>query len=321
MALAYIFYPLYSFLNKKIKKRNLSAILISTFVVIILVFPLFLAVNIASKETYTLYLMSKQRIVTGDLFNMNCEESTSSLCTLSSSLKGILSDPQTSYYLTSGIQKISSFFIDSIGGFVLKIPVIFLNFFIMVFITFFLLRDGKQIVAKLKKLLPLEKPYQKHIVKKVEEVTSAVIFGHIIVAMIQGALGGIGFFIFGVTSPLLWGIMMFFAALIPFVGTPLIWLPAAIFKILSGMSNNQTGTTIQGILLVLYGMFIVGTIDNILKPKIIGKKADVHPILVLLGVLGGLKMFGIIGIIAGPIILAVFMTFVRIYEHEKGLIS
>jgi len=191
----------------------------------------------------------------------------------------------------------------------------------MVFIMFFLLRDGKDIANKVKRLLPLKKHYQKRVFEKSKEVTFAVVYGHLSVALIQGALGGIGFLILGVSSPLLWGLVMAFAALIPFVGTPLVWLPVALFRIFNGFSTGNNSLLLNGILLFLYGALIVSTIDNFLKPKIIGDKAEVHPILVLLGVLGGLKLFGIIGIVIGPVILAIFKIAIRIYEEERGLIK
>ena len=107
-------------------------------------------------------------------------------------------------------------------------------------------------------------------------------------------------------------------ALIPYFGTAIIWLPAALNFIFIGYLQNDNSSTIRGIVLIIYGIFVISSIDNILKPKMIGAKAKVHPILVLLGVLGGLSLFGFIGLILGPIMLALLMTFVDIYEEEKA---
>ena len=109
---------------------------------------------------------------------------------------------------------------------------------------------------------------------------------------------------------------MFFS-LIPFIGSSIIWFPAALLLIFNGYIQLDNVIIIKGVLLILWGMFIVGLIDNLLKPKIIGSKARIHPVLVLIGVLGGLKVFGIIGIIIGPIILALLTTFIKIYEEGK----
>jgi predicted PurR-regulated permease PerM len=124
--------------------------------------------------------------------------------------------------------------------------------------------------------------------------------------------------IFGVSSPLIWGIVMAFAALVPFIGTGVIWLPPALIKLVNGIANNNTGQIIGGILFILYGIIIISSLDNILRPKIIGNKAKVHPVLILVGVLGGLYMLGFIGIIVGPMILALFSTFIQAYEKDKN---
>jgi len=182
---------------------------------------------------------------------------------------------------------------------------------------FFLFRDGEIFIDKIERIMPLKDKYRKHVFKRLNNMAYAVIYGTIIIAIIQGTLGGIGFLIFGLSSPLLWGVVMMFAALIPYIGSSIIWFPASLILIFSGYLNLETTLIIKGILLMLYGIFVVGTIDNILKPKIIGDKGGLHPVLVLLGVVGGLSFIGFIGVIIGPIILAMLVTFIKIYEEEK----
>ena len=148
-------------------------------------------------------------------------------------------------------------------------------------------------------------------------MASAVIYGSLIIAIAQGTLGGIGFFIFGLPSPLLWGVIMVFASLLPYIGTSVIWLPASLFLIFNGYASMETALITKGILLMLYGIFIIGTIDNILKPKLIGDKSGLHPVLVLLSVIGGINFLGFIGVIIGPMIIAALVTFINIYEEEK----
>ena len=317
---SFMAYPLYRLINKKLKRKNISSLIVTILIIVIIISPLYFALQVITKETYTIYLLSKQKIIGGDILDIDCVEDNF-ICKSSDTIQEFISDPKVSFQLQKIVQKSTSFVMDSIGSFVLSIPVIILNFFIMIFIMFFLLRDGKDISNKVKRLLPLKKHYQKRVFEKSKEVTFAVVYGHLFVALIQGALGGLGFLILGVSSPLLWGLIMAFAALIPFVGTPIVWLPVALFRTFNGYSTGNNPMMVSGIILFLYGTLIVSTIDNFLKPKIIGKKAKVHPILVLLGVLGGLKVFGIIGIIIGPVILAIFEITVKIYEEERGLIK
>jgi len=172
------------------------------------------------------------------------------------------------------------------------------------------------IVKKIKGIIPLKNHHQNKIIKRFGSVTRAVVYGHFITALIQGMVGVLGLYIFGVKSPLVWGGIMMVACMIPFIGAPIVWFPLGVLKLIEGLTTNTTSTTIRGIGLLVYGFFIVASIDNLIKPKIIGDKAKIHPTIILLGVLGGLSIFGVIGIVLGPLILSLFLTFAEIYKTE-----
>jgi len=315
---AYVFYPIYNWLNNKTKKKNLSALLVTILVILLITLPLFFVVDSLSKEAYVMYLTAKQKMSIGGVLSLECIDAQGNPCIFSTEVTNFLNNPKVAYQLQEAITKLTNFVINYISALLVSVPFIILNFFVMVFIVFYLLRDGPLLVAKLQSVLPLKKSHQDHVFQRFEDVTHAVIFGHVSVALIQGALGAIGFIILGIHAPILWGALMAFFALLPFIGPPVIWLPIAIMQILDGYYDNNTNMIIRGLLLILYGALIIGTIDNILKPKLISNRADVHPVLVLLGVLGGLKMFGIMGIFIGPLLLALFMAFIKIYEEEKS---
>ncbi|MDP3765715.1 MAG: AI-2E family transporter, partial [Nanoarchaeota archaeon] len=152
---------------------------------------------------------------------------------------------------------------------------------------------------------------------KFHHVTYGVFYGNITIAIVQGILGIIGFALLGVPSPILWGFVMMLFALVPYFGSAIIWLPAALNLIFIGYLQNDSSLIIRGTILIAYGVLVISTIDNILKPKLIGSKAKIHPILVLIGVLGGLSLFGFIGFILGPLMLALLVTFIDVYEKEK----
>jgi predicted PurR-regulated permease PerM len=272
--------------------------------------------NTISKEAYTTYLLSRQKITSG-LFLEECDPADKPLCKTTNYLIDKANDPQIRYYIETTIKETTTKITDSISNILFSIPIFILDLFIILFVMFFLFRDGKIFVYKIERLLPLKDRFRQHVFKKLNDMTYAVIYGSIIIAIIQGTLGGIGFLVFGLPSPLLWGAVMTFAALIPYVGSSIIWLPASLILIFNGYFNLETTLIVKGILFMLYGMFVIATIDNILKPKIIGDKAGLHPILVLLGVVGGLSLFGFIGIILGPIIFAMLVAFIDIYEEEK----
>jgi predicted PurR-regulated permease PerM len=155
----------------------------------------------------------------------------------------------------------------------------------------------------------LNKKHQAEISLQFKQVTSAILYGYILTAMLQGFLGGLTFYIVGIPSPILWGVIMSIFALLPFGGTALILVPAILFSLGAGDT--------QSTVILIVATLIIGNIDNFVRPKIIGKKSDIHPVVVLVGVLGGLYLFGIMGFLIGPLIFALLLTFLNIYETER----
>ena len=176
---------------------------------------------------------------------------------------------------------------------------------------FFFFRDGLVIVGKLERLLPLKKAHQKHVFKRFDDVMFAVIYGNITIAIIQGALGGLGFFIFGLPNPMLWGSFAAIAALAPNLGTALVVLPAIIFLYWQGAAGSALG-------LLVWGVVIIGLVDNLLAPYLMKKGLKVHPFLVLLGVLGGFAFFGPLGFLVGPVLVALLMALLDMYPAIMG---
>ena len=307
--ISYIFYPLYKWINKKTKRKNLSAIIMIILILILIITPIFFITNSLTREVTTVYINSKQRIAEGNIIDT---EPGSNLWKLNSFLVNIAEKPQ----ISSSIDNIINSIISSLSNFIFTIPKKILSFFVMVFLIFFMLRDGELMVKKIKYLIPLKSHHQNKIIKRFGSVTRAVVYGHFITALIQGMVGVLGLYIFGVKSPLVWGIIMIIACMIPFIGAPIVWFPLGVLKLIEGLTTNTTSTTIRGIGLLVYGFFIVASIDNLIKPKIIGDKAKIHPTIILLGVLGGLSIFGVIGIVVGPLILSLFLTFAEIYKTE-----
>lgn len=319
--ISYVFYPLYKQINRLFKKDGFSAFIASILVILIITVPFAFFLNTISKEAYVSYLVVKQKVISGDLFGIDCVNKENPLCSVSGFLGDVLSDPKNRFYIEDTIQKTTTYILDNASNFIFSLPILLLNLFIIVFIMFYLFKDGKHVFDKIKRLLPFKRAYQEIIFKQFSDILYAVIYGQLLIALVQGILGGIGFFIFGIHSPILWGIAMAFFALIPFVGPPIIWGPIALMQVFTGMSQNDSLMITNAILLALYGALVVGTIDNILRPKVIGERGRIHPVLVLLGVVGGLKLFGIVGLVVGPIILAIFMTIVRIYEKKELITS
>lgn len=178
--------------------------------------------------------------------------------------------------------------------------------FIVIVAMYFLYRDGKRLRAFALKWSPLNDSYDENIITKVEAAVSSVVKGALTTAIVQGVMVGIGFTIFGIPNPVLWGVVATIAALIPMVGTGIITMPAGAWLLLTGHLGTGLG-------LIIWGLVCVGLIDNVLNPYMMKKGMNVHPFLILLSVFGGLVYFGPVGFLAGPIIIAFFFALLEIY--------
>jgi predicted PurR-regulated permease PerM len=185
---------------------------------------------------------------------------------------------------------------------------VFLKSFLFFIALYYLLRDGGRLKEKLVELSPLRDSYDEQIFDKLELAVHSVIKGNLTIALLQGILTGIGFTIFGVPNSFLWGTVAALAALIPGLGTGLVFVPTVLFMFFTGNVSAALG-------LAIWGLFAVGLIDNFLGPQLIGKGVNLHPLLVLLSVLGGLSLFGPIGLFLGPLSLSLLFAFLSIYTE------
>ena len=316
--IAYLSYPLYKKTLKRVKHKNVAAFLMAVFIVLLVAIPSVIVLGVLSKEAYATYTTLHQQNLGSNFIKIMCKDESAFSCRAVNSLKGFLPNEDLDYYLQLTVEKIAGFIISNVSAFISSIPSILINFFVVIFVVYYLLKDGEAMADKFRKILPMKESHKQNVFEKFHEVTYGVFYGNLSIAVVQGILAGIGFMIFGVQSPILWGFITIIFALIPYIGTAVIWLPAALNLIFIGQLQGDSSFVVKGIALIIYGALIISSIDNILKPKLIGDKARVHPILVLLGVLGGLNMFGFIGLILGPVMLALLMTFVDIYEEEKA---
>lgn len=172
---------------------------------------------------------------------------------------------------------------------------------VMLYLLFFLLRDGAQLARQISRMLPLSEAHKQHLFRKFATVTRATVKGNIVMAATQGALGGLMFWALGIDGALLWGVLMAFLSLLPAVGAAIIWVPVAAYLLIIGAVS-------QGIILILFGVFVMGLVDNVLRPILVGKDTKLPDYLVLISTLGGLTVFGINGFVIGPLIAALFMS-------------
>ena len=175
------------------------------------------------------------------------------------------------------------------------------NFFIMLYLLFFFLRDGGELYRRIRNAIPLQQDLQHNLFGKFTTVIRATIKGSIVVAVVQGALGGLIFWFLGINAAVFWAVLMAFLSLLPAVGTALVWVPVAIYFLM-------TGAVWQGIVLIAYGVLVIGLVDNILRPILVGKDTKMPDYVVLLSTLGALAIFGLTGVVLGPVIAAMFIA-------------
>jgi predicted PurR-regulated permease PerM len=185
-----------------------------------------------------------------------------------------------------------------------------ISFVIMLYLLFFLLRDGNHLAEKIRQALPISMEHQRHLSSKFTTVLRATVKGNIVVAATQGALGGAIFWILGIQGPILWGVVMAFLSLLPAVGAALIWAPVAIYFLV-------TGALWQGITLIAFGVVVIGLVDNVLRPILVGKDTHLPDYVILISTLGGMALFGLTGFVLGPVIAALFIAVWDLFALEK----
>lgn len=182
----------------------------------------------------------------------------------------------------------------------------FLSFFFMLLIIYYLLIDGKRLVSFINNLSPLPREQDDKLIQKFKDMSGAVLIGNGLGGLIQGIIGGIVFALFGLKSPFLWGVIMSLLAFLPIVGIGIVFIPAAIYLFL-------VGRIAASIFFIVFYIFLSGGIEYLFKPKVVGQRVQMHTLLVFISIIGGLKLFGILGIIYGPLAMTAFLTLTDIY--------
>jgi len=314
--LAYVSFPLYRRLNKKIPNKSISIALSLFIISIIILIPFaFLAFEI-TQQGYSFYNSLSNNIDKGALFGFSCTSADSKVCAILNQAEKFSLERLSTFGFDKQLQKLLPVIEEKITMFILKIPIIISEIFITLIISFFILKEWKGLLNKAVSLLPMRKKTMTRLVKEFKNITHTVVYAQLFVALVQGVIATIGFWIFGIPFPVFFGVVTAFAALIPAIGTSIIWVPASLYLILLGYFSNNYWVLVSGFGLFLYGLVIISTIDNILLSKIVRAKTKVSQITVIIGVIGGAGLFGIIGIFVGPILLPLLITYFETFKER-----
>jgi predicted PurR-regulated permease PerM len=308
--LTLIFYPGFSRLLRLLKKRKVpSALIMTGLVILVIVLPSsFLMVSLAN-EVVDAYHGFEEMIKTGRL--QTYLEHIREIPMLKLVWEKLdqhmnLSQMDLTDFILKNLQLISSFLFSQTAVIFKGLSTFAIGFFFTLLSLYYLFKDGSLLFERLKEIVPLPSKQRDLLILRFKNMVYATIYGGIVVAIVQGMLGGVIFWILGISSPILWGTAMAFLSLIPMGGTALVWVPAAIFLMLQG-------ALVKGIILLFLGVFAISMMDNLLRPMFISSRTNVHPLLLFFSVLGGIQAFGMIGVVAGPLVATLCLTLIEIY--------
>jgi len=299
LMLAYIFYPVYVRINKIIKEKNISALIICIILLAIIFLALWYLVPILIKQTFEFYAYT-QKV---DL-----------LSPFRKIFPTIFSTPEFSSQATisvnNSIAQLSKFILEGLINLVLSLPKLLLYILIIFFTLFFSLKEKENILKAIKGISPLTPSAESEFFRQSKDITNSIIYGHIVIGLIQGVLTGIGLFVFKIPNAALLTLLSIFLGILPMVGPSIVWIPASIYLLFIGRIG-------AGIGFLVYGLVILSWIDILLKPYIVSKRAKLHSFIALIGMIGGMFVFGVAGLLIGPLVLAYLIIIINFYKHKQ----
>lgn len=304
--ITFLFYRVYKRTLNRIKSENLSALIISTLIVIIITVPTIFLINSVSREVTDLYQDLTLKLTQEEhLISLECL-SESPTC---KAIEAINENPKVRFYVSGAITNLASSITRDNSNFLFSIPKKIIDVLIIFVLVFFLLKGGERMWGKLKELVPLKESHKDRLLKRFSDTINGVVYGYFIIALLEGVIGWLAFALIGSKMALMLGIIIGILGLIPTVGAPIIWVPASLIFFFGGSPIKASILVAGGLLMAFLGVWG--------RAKIIGNKTDVHPVIVALGILGGTLTFGLIGFIIGPLILSLLITSIEIYKEEK----
>ena len=297
--LAFIFSPIYNNLLKISKSKNFSSILIGILFLLLIIVPLWFFTPMLIDESIKLFVASQEFDIVTPLKTIFPNLFSSDVFS-----------KQIDLMVNSFVTKITSSFMTTISESLFNLPVIIMQTFVIFFTFFYVLRDNDKITAYVKSILPFSKDIEKKLFVSTKDITFSVLFGYVVIGTIQGTILGIGFFLFGVPNALLLSLVGIIAGIFPIIGPMTVGVPVAIYMLLGGESISAFG--------VLIFTFISSMSDHLFRPFLVSRKTHLHPALVLIGMVGGFLLFGLLGFILGPLILAYLIIIVEIYRNKNA---
>ena len=291
---AYIFSPVFKLIRRGIKNKSLSAFILMAFLTILIAIPAIFLTPILVEQAFETFNVM-QDIDFGEI--------------MGNLVGGDLAD-FFSVNIDNIISKTFSSFLNQFTDLLVNLPSFLLQFAVFLFTFFFVVRDSEQLKHYVSTLSPFSERTEKRFMREFRGITNSIVYGQVLIGIIQGLATGAGLFFIGVDNVLMLTFIASIASMIPFLGSWLVWLPAGILLLV-------TGDTFSGIFLLLYGALFVATIDNLIRPFLMSKQSSLPIVLSVIGIIGGLYVFGIAGLVLGPLILAYILIIIELYREGK----
>ncbi len=296
--LAFIFGPIYTFVLKYTKKKNLSAIFVCILLIALVVVPLWYIIPMAIDESIKVYMASQE---------------WDFVTPLKTIFPQIFQSEQFSneigQALKSFVSKAANSLMNYLSNIILDFANLLLKLLVTLFTFFLFLRDREEIGEYIKTLLPFSKEVEKKLFKSSKDLTASILYGQVLLGIIEGIIVGIGLLIFDVPGAFLLTAIAAVFGIFPIIGTAVVWIPVAIYLFIQGTPINALGV-------ILFGL-ISSFIESFLKPIFISRRAKMNTSIILFGMIGGLMLFGILGIVLGPLILAYLFIIIEAYRNKK----
>ncbi|MFH1500710.1 MAG: AI-2E family transporter [archaeon] len=299
LLLGYMFYPIYKYVLKVVKEKNVSAFIVVVLTVIIIFLPFWFLFPLVAREIFSIYTMSQQidflSIINTILPQLSGDEAlTRELVIL----------------FNNFVSKFANLIISEFSDTLLNLPNILLQMVVVLFVFFFTMRDAEKLKGYIKSLSPFNKRVEEEVSQQFKDITNSVIYGFVVAGIIQGLLTGVALFVLGVDNALLLTVLAILAGIFPLIGSWLIWFPVTVYLFFTGRVAAAIG-------LLIYGAIFVSSLDNFIRPYIVAKKVHLSSAIVFIGMIGGLIVFGILGLIIGPLIISYFMVILDAYRNKK----
>ncbi len=276
----------------------------------ILFIPIAFFVSVLSKEAYDLYLAAKSAIITPQISALMAGSKVLELTNnLLANFNFQITVEELNTYISDIAKFVGFFLYNQARAIASNMLAFFINFFLMLLVIYYLLVDGERLVRFIVDLSPLPNNQDQILLKKFKEMAGALLIGNGVGGLIQGLAGGGVFSLFGLPSPFLWGVIMGLLAFLPIIGIGIVFIPAAIYLFLKGR-------VAASIFFIIFYVVLSGGVEYLFKPKLVGQRVKMHTLLVFLSIIGGLKLFGILGIIYGPLVITAFLTLTEIYRSN-----